>query len=49
VVSGAVTVGDAVMFTGAFNAAQGSLGSIAEATGNLYDSSLFITDLQTFL
>jgi ATP-binding cassette subfamily B protein len=31
VVRGAVTVGDAVMFIGAFKAAQGSLGTIAEA------------------
>jgi ATP-binding cassette subfamily B protein len=49
VVRGAVTVGDAVMFIGAFKAAQGSLGTIAEAIGNLYESYLFITDLQTFL
>jgi ATP-binding cassette subfamily B protein len=49
VVRGAVTVGDAVMFIGAFKAAQGSLGTIAEAIGNLYESYLFITDLQAFL
>jgi len=49
VVRGAVTVGDAVMFIGAFKAAQGSLGTIAEAMGNLYESYLFITDLQAFL
>jgi ATP-binding cassette, subfamily B, bacterial len=49
VVQGAVTVGDAVMFIGAFKTAQGSLGTIAEATGELYESSLFITDLQTLL
>ena len=44
-----MTVGDAVMFIGAFKAAQGSLGTIAEAMGELYESSLFITDLQTLL
>ena len=49
VVRGAVTVGDAVMFIGAFKAAQGSLGTIAEAMGHLYESYLFITDLQAFL
>jgi ATP-binding cassette, subfamily B, bacterial len=49
VVLGAVTVGDAVMFIGAFKTAQGSLGTIAEAIGNLYESYLFITDLQAFL
>jgi ATP-binding cassette, subfamily B, bacterial len=49
VVRGAVTVGDAVMFIGAFKAAQGSLGTITEAMGNLYESYLFITDLQAFL
>jgi ATP-binding cassette, subfamily B, bacterial len=49
VVRGAMTVGDAVMFIGAFKAAQGSLGTIAEAIGNLYESYLFITDLQAFL
>ena len=49
VVLGAVTVGDAVMFIGAFKAAQGSLGTIVEAMGDLYESALFITDLQTFL
>src|ERR671925_470992 len=49
VVLGAVTVGDAVMFIGAFKTAQGSLGTIAEAIGNLYESYLFITDLQVFL
>jgi ATP-binding cassette subfamily B protein len=49
VVQGAVTIGDAVMFIGAFKAAQGSLGTIAEAMGNLYESYLFITDLQAFL
>ncbi|MDQ3829832.1 MAG: ABC transporter ATP-binding protein/permease, partial [Candidatus Tectomicrobia bacterium] len=49
VVRGAVTVGDAVMFIGAFKAAQGSLGTIAEAIGQLYESYLFITDLQVFL
>jgi ATP-binding cassette, subfamily B, bacterial len=49
VVLGAVTIGDAVMFIGAFKAAQGSLGTIVEALGDLYESSLFITDLQTFL
>jgi ATP-binding cassette, subfamily B, bacterial len=49
VVWGAVTVGDAVMFIGAFKTAQGSLGTIAEAIGNLYESYLFITDLQAFL
>ena len=48
VVRGAVTVGDAVMFVGAFKAAQGSLGTIVEALGELYESSLFITDLETF-
>ena len=49
VVWGAVTVGDAVMFIGAFKTAQGSLSTIAEAIGNLYESDLFITDLQAFL
>jgi ATP-binding cassette, subfamily B, bacterial len=49
VVRGAVTIGDAVMFVGAFKAAQGSLGTIVEALGDLYESSLFITDLETFL
>jgi ATP-binding cassette subfamily B protein len=49
VVRGAVTVGDAVMFIGAFKTAQGSLGTIAEAIGHLYESYLFITDLQAFL
>jgi ATP-binding cassette subfamily B protein len=49
VVQGAVSIGDAVMFIGAFKAAQGSLGIIAEAMGNLYESYLFITDLQAFL
>jgi ATP-binding cassette subfamily B protein len=49
VVRGAVTIGDAVMFVGAFKAAQGSLGTIVEALGELYESSLFITDLETFL
>jgi ATP-binding cassette, subfamily B, bacterial len=49
VVQGAVSIGDAVMFIGAFKAAQGSLGTIAEAMGNLYESYLFITDLQAFL
>ena len=49
VVQGAVTVGDAVMFIGAFKTAQGSLGTIAEATGEVYESSLFITDLQALL
>jgi ATP-binding cassette subfamily B protein len=49
VVRGAVTVGDAVMFIAAFKAAQASLGTIAEAIGNLYESYLFITDLQAFL
>jgi ATP-binding cassette, subfamily B, bacterial len=49
VVQGALTVGDALMFIGAFKAAQGSLGTIAEAMGELYESSLFITDLQTLL
>jgi ATP-binding cassette, subfamily B, bacterial len=37
------------MFIGAFKAAQGSLGTIAEAMGHLYESYLFITDLQAFL
>jgi ATP-binding cassette, subfamily B, bacterial len=49
VVQGAVTIGDAVMFIAAFKAAQGTLGTIAEAMGNLYESYLFITDLQAFL
>ena len=49
VVRGAVTVGDAVMFIAAFKAAQGSLGTIAEAIGDLYESYLFITDLHEFL
>jgi ATP-binding cassette subfamily B protein len=49
VVWGAVTIGDAVMFIAAFKTAQGSLGTIAEAIGNLYESYLFITDLQDFL
>ena len=49
VVLGALTVGDAVLFIGAFKTAQASLGTIAEATGELYESSRFITDLQTFL
>jgi ATP-binding cassette subfamily B protein len=49
VVRGAVTVGDAVMFIGAFKAAQSSLGTIAEAIGTLYESYLFIMDLQAFL
>jgi ABC-type multidrug transport system fused ATPase/permease subunit len=49
VVWGTVTVGDAVMFIGAFKTAQGSLGTIAEAIGALYESYLFITDLHEFL
>jgi ATP-binding cassette, subfamily B, bacterial len=49
VVRGAVTVGDAVMFIAAFKAAQGSLATIAEAIGDLYESYLFITDLHEFL
>src|ERR671924_1472625 len=49
VVWGAMTVGDAVMFIGAFKTAQGSLGTIAEAIGHLSESALFITDLQAFL
>jgi ATP-binding cassette, subfamily B, bacterial len=49
VVLGTVSVGDAVMFIGAFKAAQGSLGTIVEALGSLYESALFITDLQIFL
>jgi ATP-binding cassette, subfamily B, bacterial len=49
VVRGAVTVGDTVMFIAAFKAAQGSLGTIAEAIGDLYESYLFITDLHEFL
>jgi ATP-binding cassette, subfamily B, bacterial len=49
VVRGTLTVGDGVLFIGAFKAAQVSLSTIAQAIGDLYESYLFITDLREFL
>jgi ATP-binding cassette subfamily B protein len=49
VVRGTLTVGDGVMFIGAFKTAQGSLSTMAQAIGDLYESYLFITDLHEFL
>jgi ATP-binding cassette subfamily B protein len=49
VVRGTMTIGDAIMFIGAFKTAQGSLGTMVKAIGDLYESYLFITDLHEFL